>query len=200
MECFRIVILFISFFVISSCSFFLPSPLHRENFLYDRDKATSKIRILIKKEGDNLPVMTEYTSELRIIIAYKPIESVDLFARPPAKSYSGKVDFDDEIIIHVKDGEYTFLGIIEYWENTSFFGYGYNRETFSIGPDNDNQLESGQTKTIILRISTTGEMNVPASLFSIVFPPLTNVFRRSGILFHPRKIEVSYESDPMKEK
>jgi hypothetical protein len=170
--------------------------MHRENYLYDKNEATSKVRILIKKEGDNFPLTAEYECEINLFMAYKQSESVDFFARRPSKNYRGMVGFDDEIIFHVKPGEYGFVGRIDYWENVSFFGYGLGYGTMIPGDQAIVQVEDGQTKTIIVRISTTGELSVPASLFWILNPPWIHVFLKSGILVYPRKIEVSYENLP----
>jgi hypothetical protein len=168
--------------------------MHRENFLYDKNEGTSKIRILIKKEEDNLPVTTDYQINLNVFIAYQQTESVDLFARRPSKRYRGMFGFNDEIIFHIKPGEYGLVGRIDYWENVSFFGYGLGFETIIPGDHAIMQVEDGQTKTVIVRISTTGGLSVPASIINILFPPLSNIFLKSGIFVYPRKIEVSYES------
>ncbi len=194
MECFKsLLIIVFAMNLITSCSVFAPQLLHRENYLNDKENATAKIRILIKKDGENLPATADYKLHLYIVLyAIKP-EIVNF--RRPSLTYEGKVDLDEEIIFYVKPGEYGLGGNIDYWENMPGilnFGKGF----FGIRSENYSNLriESGQTLSFVYKVSTTGDLNSANSFILVLIPPFVNLFLNSGILAYDRKIRIVEEA------
>lgn len=199
MQCFKkILILAYILYYVNSCTIG-PQVIRKETYLHDKENATSTLRIVIKKVGDNLAANADYQCELDLLIWRGAHERWHGFDHR-SMHYIGQVDLDGEVKLHLVPDDYVMGGKLTYWENIDRnFRYGYGSKPIKFEDGSQTlRLKAGETQTLVFHVSTTGEFHLADSIWFALTPPIINAFR-FGTVFYTRNIELTYEESRFEE-